>query len=64
MGQGGDNRVQHLLKALSDILCKKSLGEIPSVPEKDPSLNAWAGCPHTLTFDKRALRMPYFQLIS
>jgi predicted nucleic-acid-binding protein len=28
------------------------------------ALNAWAGCQHTLTFDKRALRMPYFQLIS
>ena len=28
------------------------------------ALNAWAGCPHTLTFDKKALRMPYFQLIS
>jgi predicted nucleic-acid-binding protein len=28
------------------------------------ALNAWAGCPHTLTFDKRALRMPYFQLIA
>jgi predicted nucleic-acid-binding protein len=28
------------------------------------ALNAWAGCPHTLTFDKRALRLPYFQLIS
>ena len=27
------------------------------------ALNAWAGCPHTLTFDKRALRMPYFQLV-
>ena len=27
------------------------------------ALNAWAGCPHTLTFNKRALRMPYFQLI-
>jgi len=27
------------------------------------TLNAWAGCPHTLTFDRRALRMPYFQLI-
>src|ERR1700722_12711474 len=27
------------------------------------ALNAWAGCPHTLTFDKRALRMPWFQLI-
>jgi predicted nucleic-acid-binding protein len=24
------------------------------------ALNAWAGCPHTLTFDKRALRMPYW----
>jgi predicted nucleic-acid-binding protein len=28
------------------------------------ALNAWAGCPHTLTFDKRALRMPYFELIT
>ena len=28
------------------------------------ALNAWEGCPHTLTFDKRALRLPYFQLIS
>ena len=28
------------------------------------ALNAWAGCAHTLTFDKRALRMPYFQLIA
>jgi predicted nucleic-acid-binding protein len=28
------------------------------------ALNAWAGCTHTLTFDKRALRLPYFQLIS
>ena len=27
------------------------------------ALNAWAGCPHTLTFDKKALRMPYFQII-
>jgi predicted nucleic-acid-binding protein len=27
------------------------------------ALNAWAGCPHTLTFDKRTLRMPYFELI-
>src|SRR6202050_4515170 len=27
------------------------------------ALNAWAGCPRTLTFDKRALRMPYFQEI-
>ena len=27
------------------------------------ALNSWAGCPHTLTFDKRALRMPYFQLV-
>ena len=27
------------------------------------ALNAWAGCPHTLTFDKRALRMPYFRPI-
>jgi len=28
------------------------------------ALNAWAGCPHTLTFDKKALRMPYFQVIA
>jgi predicted nucleic-acid-binding protein len=28
------------------------------------ALNAWARCPHTLTFDKRTLRMPYFQLIA
>jgi predicted nucleic-acid-binding protein len=28
------------------------------------ALNAWAGCPQTWTFDKRALKMPYFQLIS
>jgi predicted nucleic-acid-binding protein len=28
------------------------------------ALSAWAGCPHTLTFDKRALRMPYFKLIA
>lgn len=28
------------------------------------ALNVWAGCPHTLTFDKKALRMPYFQVIS
>jgi predicted nucleic-acid-binding protein len=28
------------------------------------ALNAWAGCPHTLTFDKRTLRLPYFELIA
>ncbi len=28
------------------------------------ALNAWAGCPYTLTFDRRNLRMPYFQLIA
>jgi predicted nucleic-acid-binding protein len=27
------------------------------------SLNAWAGCNSTLTFDKRASRLPYFQLL-
>ncbi len=27
------------------------------------SLNAWAGCPGTLTFDKRASRLPYFRLL-
>jgi predicted nucleic-acid-binding protein len=28
------------------------------------ALNAWAGCSHTLTFDKRAARLPSFQRIS
>ena len=28
------------------------------------ALNAWAGCPHTLTLKSRPLRLPYFQLIS
>jgi predicted nucleic-acid-binding protein len=28
------------------------------------ALNASAGCPHTLTFDKKAPRMPYFELIA
>ena len=28
------------------------------------ALNARAGCPHTLTFDKRALRMPHVKLIA
>jgi len=28
------------------------------------ALNAWTGCPYTLTFDKRALRMPNFQRIT
>jgi len=28
------------------------------------SLNAWAGCDSTLTFDKRASRLQYFQLIA
>lgn len=28
------------------------------------SLNAWAGCNSTLTFDKRASRLPYFQLLA
>jgi predicted nucleic-acid-binding protein len=28
------------------------------------ALNAWAGCPYTLTFDKRALRLPYFEPIA
>lgn len=27
------------------------------------ALNAWSGCTHTLTFDRRALRLPHFQLI-
>jgi predicted nucleic-acid-binding protein len=28
------------------------------------ALNAWAGCSHTLTFDKRAARLPSFQSIA
>jgi predicted nucleic-acid-binding protein len=28
------------------------------------ALNAWAGCPHTLTFDRKALRMPYFRILA
>ena len=28
------------------------------------SLNAWARCPSTLTFDRRASRLPYFRLIA
>jgi predicted nucleic-acid-binding protein len=28
------------------------------------ALNAWAGCPYTLTFHKRALRLPYFEPIA
>jgi predicted nucleic-acid-binding protein len=27
------------------------------------AVNAWAGCPHTLTFDRRAARLPYFRLV-
>jgi predicted nucleic-acid-binding protein len=27
------------------------------------ALNAWAGCTHTLTFDRKATRLPHFQLI-
>ena len=27
------------------------------------AVNAWAGCSHTLTFDRRATRLPHFQLI-
>jgi predicted nucleic-acid-binding protein len=28
------------------------------------SLNAWAGCSCTLTFDQRASRLPHFQLVA
>ena len=28
------------------------------------ALNAWAGCSHTLTFDKRTARLPSFQSIA
>jgi predicted nucleic-acid-binding protein len=27
------------------------------------SLNAWAGCSHTLTFDRKAAQLPHFQAI-
>ena len=27
------------------------------------ALNAWTGCSHTLTFDRRAARLPYFKVI-
>jgi predicted nucleic-acid-binding protein len=27
------------------------------------AVNAWAGCSHTLTFDRRARRLPHFQLV-
>jgi predicted nucleic-acid-binding protein len=28
------------------------------------ALNAWAGCPHTLTFDRKTARLPYFQVMT
>jgi predicted nucleic-acid-binding protein len=28
------------------------------------ALNAWAGCSHTLTFDRKAARLPYFKPIA
>jgi predicted nucleic-acid-binding protein len=28
------------------------------------SLNAWAGCSHTLTFDRKAVRLLHFQIIA
>ena len=27
------------------------------------ALNAWAGCRHTLTFDRKAARLPYFRVV-
>ena len=27
------------------------------------AVNVWAGCSHTLTFDRRARRLPHFQLV-
>jgi len=27
------------------------------------AVNVWAGCSHTLTFDRRATRLPHFQLV-
>jgi predicted nucleic-acid-binding protein len=40
---------------------KRSHGEFEDA--LSGALNAQAGCAHTLTFDKRALRMPYFRLL-
>lgn len=28
------------------------------------ALNAWAGCPVTLTFDRKAARLPHFQVLA
>ena len=28
------------------------------------ALNAWAGCSHTLTFDRKTARLPYFQVMT
>jgi predicted nucleic-acid-binding protein len=28
------------------------------------ALNAWAGCSHTLTFDRKTARLPYFQVMA
>jgi predicted nucleic-acid-binding protein len=28
------------------------------------ALNTWTGCPYTLTFDRKAARLPYFRIIS
>ena len=28
------------------------------------ALNAWAGCSHTLTFDRKTTRLPYFQVMT
>jgi predicted nucleic-acid-binding protein len=28
------------------------------------ALNAWAGCSHTLTFDRKTARLPHFQVMT
>ena len=40
---------------------KRGLGEFEDA--LIGAVNAWAGCSHTLTFDRRARRLPHFQLV-
>jgi hypothetical protein len=28
------------------------------------ALNVWAGCSHTLTFDRKTARLPHFQVMT
>ena len=40
---------------------KRGLGEFEDA--LIGAVNVWAGCSHTLTFDRRATRLPHFQLV-